>query len=152
MSRNDVSVFLPILVYPPANINDYGRSPCLMGQLTISMAIFNSKLQQSLPEGIPIFFQSDSKIIPMIFSSYPQCIPLIFPSEVIQLRNPSIQKQGPAFFTIDWLKGKITGKSHVSWENLWFPVDFFPSTNPLIFTSSFTSLGELFTSRGERLF
>ena len=26
--------------------------------------------------------------------------------------------------SIDWFKGKITGKSHISWENLWFPVDF----------------------------
>ena len=26
--------------------------------------------------------------------------------------------------SIDWFKGKITGKSHISWESLWFPVDF----------------------------
>ena len=26
--------------------------------------------------------------------------------------------------SIDWFKGKITGTSHISWENLWFPVDF----------------------------
>ena len=26
--------------------------------------------------------------------------------------------------SIDWFKGKITGDSHISWENLWFPVDF----------------------------
>ena len=26
---------------------------------------------------------------------------------------------------MDWFKGKITGKYHISWENLWFPVDFF---------------------------
>ena len=26
--------------------------------------------------------------------------------------------------SIDRLKGKITGTSHMSWENLWFPVDF----------------------------
>ena len=25
--------------------------------------------------------------------------------------------------SIDWFKGKITGTSHFSWENLWFPVD-----------------------------
>ena len=25
---------------------------------------------------------------------------------------------------MDWFKGKFTGKSHISWENLWFPVDF----------------------------
>jgi hypothetical protein len=25
---------------------------------------------------------------------------------------------------MDWFKGKITGKPHISWENLWFPVDF----------------------------
>jgi hypothetical protein len=27
-------------------------------------------------------------------------------------------------FSMDWFKGKITGKHHISWENLWFPVDF----------------------------
>ena len=26
--------------------------------------------------------------------------------------------------SMDWLKGKITGKPHISWENRWFPVDF----------------------------
>ena len=26
--------------------------------------------------------------------------------------------------SIDWLKGKNTGKSHISWKNLWFPVGF----------------------------
>ena len=26
--------------------------------------------------------------------------------------------------SINWFKGRITGKSHISWENLWFPVDF----------------------------
>ena len=25
--------------------------------------------------------------------------------------------------SIDWFKGNITGKSHISWENRWFPVD-----------------------------
>ena len=32
--------------------------------------------------------------------------------------------------SIDWFKGKITGKSHISWENLWFPVDF-PLNQPI---------------------
>jgi hypothetical protein len=26
----------------------------------------------------------------------------------------------------DWLKGKVTGKPHTEWENLWFPVKIFP--------------------------
>ena len=26
--------------------------------------------------------------------------------------------------SMDWFKGKFTGKPHISWENLWFPVDF----------------------------
>ena len=26
--------------------------------------------------------------------------------------------------SLGWFKGKITGKSHISWENLRFPVDF----------------------------
>ena len=25
---------------------------------------------------------------------------------------------------MDCFKGKITGKPHIEWENLWFPVDF----------------------------
>ena len=25
---------------------------------------------------------------------------------------------------MDWFKGKVAGKSHISWENLRFPVDF----------------------------
>ena len=25
---------------------------------------------------------------------------------------------------MDWFKGKFTGKPYISWENLWFPVDF----------------------------
>ena len=30
----------------------------------------------------------------------------------------------PIMRSIDWFKGKNTGKSQISWENLWFPVDF----------------------------
>jgi len=26
--------------------------------------------------------------------------------------------------SMDWFKGKFIGKPHISWENLWFPVDF----------------------------
>ena len=25
---------------------------------------------------------------------------------------------------MDWFKGNFTGKPHIYWENLWFPVDF----------------------------
>ena len=32
--------------------------------------------------------------------------------------------------SIDWFKGTITGNSHISWENLWFPVDF-PLSQPI---------------------
>ena len=32
--------------------------------------------------------------------------------------------------SIDWFKGKITGKTHISWEYLWFPVDF-PLSQPI---------------------
>ena len=28
--------------------------------------------------------------------------------------------------------GKLTEKPHISWENRWFPLQMFPSTNPLI--------------------
>ena len=35
-------------------------------------------------------------------------------------------------YSIDWFKGKITGtsSSHISWENLWFPV-IFPLNQPI---------------------
>ena len=26
--------------------------------------------------------------------------------------------------SMDWFEGKFTGKHHISWENLWFPVGF----------------------------
>ena len=28
--------------------------------------------------------------------------------------------------SMDWFKGKFTGKTHIYWENLWFPVKVFP--------------------------
>ena len=33
-------------------------------------------------------------------------------------------KIGYMYVSMDWFKGKNTGKPHISWENLWFPVDF----------------------------
>ena len=36
----------------------------------------------------------------------------------------------PFLNSIGWFKGKITGNSHISWENLWFPVDF-PLSQPI---------------------
>ena len=33
-------------------------------------------------------------------------------------------------YSIDWFKGKITGKSDISWETLWIPVDF-PLSQPI---------------------
>ena len=36
--------------------------------------------------------------------------------------------------SMDWLKGKFTGKAYslfLKWENLWFPLKIFPYTNPL---------------------
>ena len=40
--------------------------------------------------------------------------------------------RGTATFqnSIDWFKGKITGKSDISWETLWIPVDF-PFSQPI---------------------
>ena len=29
-------------------------------------------------------------------------------------------------YSMDWIKGNFTGKPHISWENLWFPVSIFP--------------------------
>ena len=46
--------------------------------------------------------------------------------------------------SIDWLKGKITGNSHSSCENLWFHVDFPFFVKPLTPTKSWSvSLGTL---------
>ena len=36
----------------------------------------------------------------------------------------------PKALSIDWFKEKITGTSYISWENLWFPVDF-PRSQPI---------------------
>ena len=37
---------------------------------------------------------------------------------------------GATLRSIGWFNGKITGISHISWENLWFPVDF-PLSQPI---------------------
>ena len=42
------------------------------------------------------------------------------------------------FLSMDWFKGKFTGKPHIQWENLWFPVDF-PLNQSIVF--GFTGLG-----------
>ena len=36
----------------------------------------------------------------------------------------------PKASSVDWFKGKITGTSNISWENLWFPADF-PLSQPV---------------------
>ena len=40
--------------------------------------------------------------------------------------NERLVKQRPTQISdsMDWFKGKFTGKSYIYWENLWFPVDF----------------------------
>ena len=47
-------VAIPLTIYPLLNSHNYGKSPFWMGKLTISVAIFNSKLlnYQRDPEGI----------------------------------------------------------------------------------------------------
>ena len=40
--------------------------------------------------------------------------------------------------SIGWFKGKITGNSHISWENLWFPVDF-PLNQPIDYSQGHQS-------------
>ena len=42
----------------------------------------------------------------------------------------SVDGEMAFYISIDWFKGQITGTSHISWENLWFPVSIFPSTTP----------------------
>ena len=36
----------------------------------------------------------------------------------------SYPKKIPRPSSLDWFKGKIMGTTHISWEKLWFPVDF----------------------------
>ena len=51
---------------------------------------------------------------------------------MLEVRRSRCDSADPTWMPllIDWFKGKNTGKSHISWENLWFPVDF-PSTQPI---------------------
>ena len=51
-------------------------------------------------------------------------VPMLVTSSISGWWNFSI------FLSIDWFKGKITGKSHISWENPWFTVDF-PLSQPI---------------------
>ena len=46
-----------------------------------------------------------------------------------------LDRNSPQFQSIGWFKGKITGNSHISWENLWFPVDF-PLGQPIDINNS----------------
>ena len=52
-------------------------------------------------------------------------------------RPPEILPELPTFelwmehvYSIDWFQGKNAGKSHISLENPWFPVDF-PLNQPI---------------------
>ena len=56
---------------------NYGKSPFLMGQLTISMAMFN--IYVSLPEGKPIF--SDKPIVNSAGSGSPEKMVLDLPDQ-----------------------------------------------------------------------
>ena len=44
--------------------------------------------------------------------------------------SPCNEWEPSRHFSIDWLKGKSTRNSQMSWENLWFPVDF-PLSQPI---------------------
>ena len=50
------------------------------------------------------------------------------------------------FVSMDWFKGNLTGKPHIQWENLWFPVDF-PVFFPL---KTHGAMGPLGGSGGRR--
>ena len=49
---------------------------------------------------------------------------------VIQSKLMNIQYSIYIYISTDWFKGKNTGKSHISQEHLWFPVDF-PLCQPI---------------------
>ena len=41
------------------------------------------------------------------------------------LRNGLVAVNHPIlWYSMDWIKGNFTGKPHIQWENLWFPVNF----------------------------
>ena len=45
----------------------------------------------------------------------------IWPNEIVNLQYHPAKNM---LCSTDWFKGKFTGKPHIWWENLWFPVDF----------------------------
>ena len=50
--------------------------------------------------------------------------------------------------SLDWFKGKFTGKPHMKWENRWFPVDF-PLNQSIEYKTSY-NIGILFLLSFER--
>ena len=50
--------------------------------------------------------------------------PIVSHSQNPNLDDPLLSRSQQSQVSIDWFKGKITGKSHISLENRWFPVDF----------------------------
>ena len=40
--------------------------------------------------------------------------------------------------SMDWFRGKLSGRPGIEWENRWFPVSIFPWTNPLIMRTMVT--------------
>lgn len=55
----------------------------------------------------------------------------VLPGDV-QMLHPQMSQRVGVFLresngdknSMDWSKGKITGNTHTSWENLWFPLGF----------------------------
>ena len=84
----------------------------LMSKSTISLAIFNRCLNHPRVLIIVVIILTTS-ILLLFWLKYDQTI------------------ISQCFWnSIGWFKGKITGNSHMSWENLWFPVDF-PLRQPI---------------------
>jgi len=46
--------------------------------------------------------------------------------------------------SMDWFKGIVTGKPHIEWKNLWFPVDL-PLNQSIDFKYDFNFLGHEMT-------
>ena len=81
--------------------------------------------------GVTINMISNNKfhkpILGMVYTVYYWVCHIVWYSQLkgfIGVQTTTITKH--ASISLDWLKGKFTGKPHVEWENRWFPVKIFP--------------------------
>jgi hypothetical protein len=84
------------------------------------MVIFHSYF--SLPEGISLWIWKHISFS-LMHSHPPKKRPESKIDQNQKLHSPR-KSSAKSHKAMDWFKGKFTGKPHIYWENLWFPVDF----------------------------